>query len=119
MNETIFNHIIQLEIQLLERVDSPTILAELIDEEFMEIGSSSSTYDKAEVERWLSSDDVRKHSGSSFQGRFLSDTVILLTYVSTLKDAPLSENKPTMRSSIWRLIDERWKMVFHQGTPLK
>jgi len=45
--------------------------------------------------------------------------MILLTYISSIKDTPLAESKQAMRSSIWRLTDGQWRMVFHQGTPMK
>ena len=113
------NQIIKQEMQLLDRVDSPNILAELIDNEFIEIGSSAAIHDKAEVIRWLASDDQSERIGTSFKAHPLAENIILLTYISTIKDTPVAESKQAMRSSIWRLSDGKWRMVFHQGTPLK
>jgi hypothetical protein len=45
--------------------------------------------------------------------------MILLTYISAIKDKPKRDSKQAMRSSIWRLSDRQWRMVFHQGTPIK
>ncbi|WP_425805565.1 hypothetical protein ACHOLT_02495 [Desulfitobacterium sp. Sab5] len=28
------------------------------------------------------------------------------------------EIKDSLRSSIWKFIDDRWQIVFHQGTPI-
>ena len=119
MQDTIINQIIKQETQLLDRVDSQNILAELIDNEFIEVGSSAAVYDKAEVMRWLASDDQSERIGTSFKAHPLTENIILLTYISTIKDSPVAESKQAMRSSIWRLTDGQWRMVFHQGTPLK
>ena len=119
MQDTIIGHIIKQEIQLLDKVDSPNVLAELIDNEFIEIGSSAVYYDKAEVIRWLESDDQSERIGTSFKGHVLAENIILLTYISSIKDTPLAESRQAIRSSIWRLTDGQWRMVFHQGTPVK
>ena len=113
------NQIIKQEMQLLNKTDSLDVLADLIDNEFMEVGSSAAVYDKAEVMRWLASDDQSERIGTSFKTHLIAENVILLTYISTIKDTPVAESKRAMRSSIWRLTDGQWRMVFHQGTPLK
>lgn len=119
MEESVINQIIKQEVQLLDKVDSPEVLAGLIDNEFIEIGSSAVVYNKAEVMRWLASDDKSERTGTEFKAYTLAENLILLTYISIIKDTPAAESKQAMRSSIWRLTDGQWRMVFHQGTPLK
>lgn len=119
MEDTIVSQIIKQEVQLLDKIDSLEVLAELIDNEFIEVGSSAVIYDKAEVMRWLASNDQSERVGTSFKAYQLSDSIILLTYISVIKDTPTSNNKQAIRSSIWRLADGQWRMVFHQGTPMK
>lgn len=119
MLDTVVNQIIKQEIQLLDKVDALDVLTELIDNEFIEIGSSAAVYDKAEVIRWLASDDQSERIGTSFKVHPLAENIILLTYISSIKDTPVAESKQAVRSSIWRLTDGKWRMVFHQGTPLK
>lgn len=119
MEDTIVSQIIKQEVQLLDKSDSLEVLAELIDNEFIEVGSSAVIYNKAEVMRWLASNDQSERVGTSFKAHQLSESIILLTYVSTIKDTPVSKSKQAIRSSIWRLIDSQWRMVFHQGTPIK
>lgn len=119
MQEILINQIIKQEKQLLDKTDSLDILANLIDDEFLEIGSSATTYDKAEVIRWLANDDQSERIGTLFKAHKLSEDVILLTYVSAIKNTPTSESKQAVRSSIWRCRDDQWRMIFHQGTPLK
>jgi len=119
MLDTVVNQIIKQEIQLLDKVDAPDVLAELIDNEFIEIGSSATVYDKAEVMRWFASDDPSERIGTSFKAHPLAENIILLTYISSIKDTPVADSKQAMRSSIWRSTDGQWRMVFHQGTLLK
>lgn len=119
MKDTTMNQIIKQEVQLLDKVDSLDVLGELIDDEFIEVGSSAEVYDKVEVMRWLASEDTSERVGTAFKAYPFADNIILLTYMSTIKNTPVAENKQAMRSSIWRLTDGRWRMVFHQGTPLK
>jgi len=119
MQSTIINQLIKQETQLLDKADAPEILADLIDDEFIEIGSSAVIYNKAEVLRWLASDEHSERIGTSFKAHSLAENMILLTYISSIKDTPLAESKQAMRSSIWRLTDGQWRMVFHQGTPMK
>lgn len=49
--------------------------------------------------------------------RHLASDVILVTYVSetTVAGSALKAN----RSSIWSFQDGRWRLRFHQGTPMK
>ncbi|WP_094092254.1 nuclear transport factor 2 family protein [Legionella clemsonensis] len=119
MDIKIINQIIKQEIQLLNRTDSPDILAELIDDEFVEIGSSTVVNDKTEVVRWLASDDKSEYVGDAFKAYPLAENILILTYISTTKGPSITEKRQTMRSSIWRLTNGHWRMVFHQGTPLK
>ncbi|STX29232.1 Uncharacterized protein conserved in bacteria [Legionella beliardensis] len=119
MQETIINLLIKKEKQLLDKTDSLTELANLIDDDFIEIGSSATCYDKAEVIRWLASDDQSQRSGNSFKAQALAENIILLTYISSIKATPEAKSKQAMRSSIWRLKQGQWRMIFHQGTPLK
>ena len=113
----LLNLIIKQENQLLARTDPVEILCELIDEEFIEYGSSSQIHDKDEVARWLSSPDQSERAGIQFKAKQLTDDVILLTYISCIKENHSSETKRALRSSIWRRTQNQWRMVFHQGTP--
>ncbi|GAB6522644.1 hypothetical protein bcgnr5398_47550 [Bacillus cereus] len=52
---------------------------------------------------------------SNFEICSLSDDTALATY--RVRDETRMQN--TLRSSIWKLIDEKWQMFFHQGTLTK
>lgn len=119
MLDPLIDLIIKQEKQLLARIDPPAVLIDLIDDEFLEIGGSSAVHDKAEVMDWLMSGGDSPYSGTFYKAYPLSDDIILLTYRSSTKDAMTGETKQAMRSSLWRLKEGKWRMVFHQGTPLK
>ena len=118
MKDILIANLIKKEKQLLDKVDSPEALIELIDDEFIEIGKSALFYNKKDVTSWLNSPVSSEQTGASFEGKFLSDDVVLLTYISAIKNSSTANRKKAIRSSIWRLKQGLWKMIFHQGTPL-
>jgi len=118
-DKDVINHVIKQEIRLLDKTESLENLAFLVDDEFIEIGSSSKLYNKTDVIDWLKSDDKSIRSGTNFSGTIISEDVILLTYISNIKDNINAPTKIAMRSSIWRRhLEGNWKMIFHQGTPM-
>jgi hypothetical protein len=50
-----------------------------------------------------------------FETKNLSPDVILATY-KLIKHGEDNERKYSLRSSIWKRFDVKWKMIFHQGT---
>lgn len=114
----IIDLIIKQEQQLFLRQDPVSILSELVDDDFVEIGSSSVIHDKAEVIRWLKCKDPSEIRGEAFKATFLSENIVLLTYISTTNSPQIKEPKQARRSSIWRCSANKWQMVFHQGTPI-
>jgi hypothetical protein len=105
-------HLLELEQQLLEpnTRTTPAELDKLLADDFFEFGSSGRVWYKKDcVGGGLS---VRKMSLSNFEIYPLSEDVVLATY--HIKDETSMQN--TLRSSIWKYIDGRWQMFFHQGT---
>ncbi|GAU85814.1 DUF4440 domain-containing protein [Bosea sp. BIWAKO-01] len=98
---------------------SPEALDRLLADGFVEFGRSGGVYEKAAVIRSLVGDSSEQRdvpAARDFVLRSLADDVVLLTYLS-FRVANGREERHTLRSSIWRFIDGRWQMVFHQGTP--
>ncbi len=117
--EDIINHIIKQEKRLLDKTESLKSLSALLDDEFIEIGSSAKLFNKADVIEWLKSDDKSIRLGTEFAGKIISENVILLTYISNIQDTGEAPIKTALRASIWRKNSENeWKMIFHQGTPI-
>jgi hypothetical protein len=106
-------HLCQLEEQLLQPDvrTSPEELSKLLADEFFEFRSSGSVaYKKDMVSAGLT---VRKMTLHNFEVQTLAPDVALATYRVVDETRKLH----TLRSSIWKRIDGRWQMVFHQGTP--
>lgn len=109
-------HLRELEQRLLEPETrtSPAELDNLLADAFFEFGSSGNV--------WYKNDSVggeglsvRKMTLSDFEIHPLAEDIVLATY--RVKDETRIQN--TLRSSIWKLIDGRWQMFFHQGTITK
>lgn len=92
-------------------------LERMIDEAFWEIGASGNVYRREYVietllERYARGPEPHGWPCRDFTVTPLADKLFLLSY--TLEEP----GRVTRRSTIWRLTDEGWKIVFHQGTPL-
>ncbi|WP_394218753.1 DUF4440 domain-containing protein [Halobacillus trueperi] len=85
-------------------------LHEILADDFWEIGSSGIPYDK---EFCLEQGVVLSHMTlHHYEVQTLSEDMALATYY--VEDT--TRNRNTLRSSIWKKIDERWQLYFHQGT---
>jgi hypothetical protein len=88
----------------------------LLADDFVEFGSSGRVFNKRQVIEALQQearDAARRVLLADFTVRQLASDAMLVTYRATSEDWGGSR----LRSSIWKLIDGRWQMVFHQGTP--
>ena len=113
----------RLEEQLLqpETRSSADQLGKLLADEFIEFGSSGRVFDKAKIIESLQQEQHLPHARSvqrsiaDFSARRLAPEIVLVTYRIVVRAAS-HEERHTLRSSIWKSIDGRWQMVFHQGT---
>ena len=85
-------------------------LADILADEFFEIGSSGKMFDKEECMK--AGVVLTEMSIHNYEIHPLESNVVLATYFLTDQ----TRNRNTFRSSIWKLIDERWQLYFHQGT---
>ena len=91
----------------------------LLADDFVEFGSSGRVYDKAQIIAALQDeapDPAIRISLTDFSARQLAPGAILVTY-RTVWSGPGAPAGYKLRSSIWKLMEGRWQMVFHQGTP--
>ena len=99
---------------------SPEKIAELLADEFIEFGRSGTVYDKASIIRTLGAEAIESVSPVAeildFSARALSAEIVLLTYRAVGRSRSGGREIHTLRSSLWKLIDGRWRTVFHQGT---
>jgi len=110
--------------QLEERLLLPNVrksekeVSALIAEEFVEYTSSGHIADKNQTIKGLLTEKPIQIALSDFKTRMLAPDVVLATYLAVKQD---SNGQPSysLRSSIWKMIDGRWQIVFHQGTPTR
>lgn len=118
--ESLEQHILQLENDLLkpEIRQSAEKTSELFWDGFTEFCSSGYIYHYSKGE---AVDEVTKSQPlnwkiKDFTINMLSDDCLLATY-KVIKHSEIDENKKySLRSSIWKCFEGKWKIVFHQGT---
>ncbi|WP_257391560.1 nuclear transport factor 2 family protein [Cytobacillus gottheilii] len=107
-------HILNLEKRLMNYDYKE--LDEYLADDFFEFGSSGNTYDKKaqlDAVRNRNTTNLIQFTVTDFNIKLLASNVLLVTY-RTFRH---NDSKLALRSSIWKLTNGKWKMVFHQGTP--
>lgn len=85
-------------------------LNELLADDFWEIGSSGCIYDKKDcLESGVVLSEMHLYQ---YEIQPLADQIVLASYY--IEDQ--TRNRNTLRSSIWKWIDGKWQLSFHQGT---
>lgn len=118
MTDHLNRHLRDLEEQLLNPStrSSRSELQKLLSPEFREIGRSGQIYSYQQtIDALLNQTASENVIASHFEILQLSETLALVTYRTQRAEA--IDQRHTLRSSLWRLEDEDWRMVFHQGTP--
>jgi hypothetical protein len=114
--------IIALEKELLQpnvRASSSGRLNELLANDYFEFGQSGKKYTKDGVLNLLPSHEEEKFVTSRFELMPLSPDTVLLTYFLERENLEAKNKNSSVRSSIWRMHNGKWQMIFHQGTPVK
>lgn len=88
----------------------------LLAEDFIEYQSSGGIINKQQVLDALETESDITFEMSDFKSKPLSATVVLNTYQLIKVSGKGEKMNRTLRSSIWKYEDERWQLVFHQGT---
>ena len=57
-----------------------------------------------------------QRSLTHFKTMVLASDVVLVTYRAVCKRGSEASPEASLRSSIWKRINRRWQMLFHQGT---
>lgn len=115
LEETIYE--LEESLLMLEVRRSAEKIAERLDDDFTEFCSSGAVYhyrkgnifedDGIEEMHWEILD---------FAIQQLAPDVVLATYKTIKHNETRPAMKYSLRSSIWKCYDGRWKMLFHQGT---
>lgn len=113
-------HILQLENDLLksEVRKSSGRISELLANDFIEFCSSGDEYHYKDGDVFQAQNDnsTLDWEISDFQIKELSNDCILSLFKLIKHDVVDENKKYSLRSSIWRNYDGKWKMFFHQGT---
>jgi hypothetical protein len=100
---------------------SPDQVGALLSDDIVEFGSSGRVFNKQQIIEALKQEGPRdptiRLSVVDFVARRLASDVTLVTYRIIQEGDPGTRQESSLRSSIWKLIEGRWQMVFHQGTP--
>ncbi len=98
---------------------STSELSNILSEEFIEFGSSGKIFSKQQIIDALQQESPIKMTIHNFEIKELAPSVILSTYQISVDDKSAQPIVTSLRSSIWKLLDEKWQMIFHQGTLIK
>ncbi|EHQ89584.1 DUF4440 domain-containing protein [Desulfosporosinus youngiae] len=91
----------------------------LLADDFVEFGSSGGIFNKLQVVEELPHSPAVPVIIEDFQVKVFAPDVVLATYRAVKTNESREEMRNSLRSSIWKFLDGRWQMVFHQGTRTK
>jgi len=99
-------------------------VAALLDDDFIELGSSGRVSTRTEILDLLGAENYAPPAMEAFDCRILAPDLALVTYRTVRIDPhPERTNRTASRgvdnrSSIWIRSNGRWRVRFHQGTPV-
>lgn len=115
IEKTLFD--LEAELQKSEVRKSVEKLNEIISDDFREITSSGTVTDKQDCFVNLPAAPEIKFVMTDFSVRELA-TDLVQTFFKTEKTIIGTDKiSYSMRNSIWKNENGKWKMIFHQGTP--
>lgn len=94
-------------------------LEELISDDLIEFGSSGQIYTKKDVLNNLPVSPEIKFIMTDFRIKILSSDIIQSLFKTEKINQQTGITTHSVRSSLWRNEKGKWKMLFHQGIPLK
>jgi len=92
-------------------------IADMLADDFIEFGSSGRIFNKQQIIDALQQESALQISLTNFSARVLASDVVLVSYRAIRHSVAEDRKASSLRSSIWKLIEGRWQIVFHQGTP--
>ncbi|HZH73958.1 MAG TPA: DUF4440 domain-containing protein [Mariniphaga sp.] len=112
-------HILKLEKSLLqpEVRQSAEKISELLSDNFTEFCSSGRVYEykRGDIIDSRKETNIPDWKIKDFSIDIIAGDVILAKY-KIIKHSKLDKKVYSLRSSIWKCIKGKWKMIFHQGT---
>jgi hypothetical protein len=89
---------------------------QLLADDFREFGASGRMLDREDVIRARKLDTGRSFLLSDFRATMLSPDVALATYRVAATDTTTGTSSSSLQSSVWKKLDGKWRLVFHQGS---
>lgn len=94
---------------------SSELLGALLCDEFREFGASGRIYDRVETLNLVTNrTEEAEYRIDEYQIVQLGENHMLATY--NLSERRGESLRLTLRSTLWKLVDGKWRMLFHQGT---
>lgn len=117
-DQSLADHLRKLEEELVqpETRRSRGRLDQLLADGFREFGSSGQVYDKKQIIDGLQNETPLEFSLHDFAAVTLAPDVALVTFRASCTVVSTGVVTHSLRSSIWKKQDGRWRMLFHQGT---
>jgi hypothetical protein len=116
-------HLLSLE----EKVLDPEVrrsryrVARFLADSFVEIGASGCRYDKPQILDALAAEYLdgppAQREIQDFSARWIAADVAMTLYRIVWRSPSDGMAAHSLRSSAWKILDGRWQMIFHQGTP--
>jgi len=94
----------------------PIHVADLLADDFREFGKSGRVFDKSTVLTSLQEESTAQILMQDFTCTPVADHAALITYRS-IRIEPTGQRLEALRSSLWVFREDRWQVLFHQGTP--
>lgn len=94
------------------------VIENLIGEEFVEFGESGRKYNKEDTVKAVIEPSGLKINIENYNLLELSDKAVLATYTAVKTSPDEKGSSRSFRSSVWKLNDGKWQIVFHQGTKI-
>ncbi|MEH2180324.1 nuclear transport factor 2 family protein [Nostoc sp.] len=113
--------------ELEERLLQPDVrksakdIMDLLADEFIELGISGRVFNKQQIIESLQNEPIQPLTQrliTEFKTLVLATGVILVTY-RIVRHISGEQPVHSLRSSIWKLNNDQWKMIFHQGTVVR
>ncbi|WP_371181182.1 nuclear transport factor 2 family protein [Xanthomonas sacchari] len=120
MDAAVQRALVALELELLEPAEraSAERVAELLDDAFVEFGASGRRFDKSAVLQALAAESgAFRYRAFDIDVQLLEPELVHVRYRSE-RSGGGEPPRQALRSSLWQHRDGRWRMLFHQGTPI-
>ena len=124
IDDKLKSEIINYEVMLQNLNDfSIAELSCLLDDDFSEIGQSGIVWNKEQVMNHFDNLKSGCENNNEIvmldeQFKLISEEIILLTYKTKKTNLSTKFATYSLRSSLWKKQNDRWVMLFHQGTPV-